>query len=104
MTVNLLLVEGGLYWLLKRGNFFTRTPSHLRLRLLQAGYLLTGLALLIFPALLIARLLGASSVEWGTRRRGRMVTARLRRELRRALGEVQQSRSSEEGASHPASE
>lgn len=65
MTCNLVLLEGGVYWLLKRGGFFIRTPARLRLRLLQAAYVLTALALLVFPALLIARLVAGVPVEWG---------------------------------------
>lgn len=65
MMCNLVLLVGGGYWLLKRGGFFVRTPAPLRLRLLRAAYVLTGLALLVFPALVIARLVAGVPVEWG---------------------------------------
>jgi len=90
-----------------------------RLRLLQAVYALTGLSLLVYPALLAIRLLSGLPVERGDallgaglwlfgvgefvhyfivkinmrpdeRRRGRPVPARLRRELERAIRQVRQ--------------
>lgn len=120
VTTHLVLLEGGVYWLLKRARFFERTAAPVRLRLLQAAYALTGLALLVYPALLLGRLLAGLPVEWGDallgagfwlfaagefvhyfvvkinmrpdeRRRGRPVPARLRRELARAARQARQA-------------
>jgi len=119
LTTDLLLFVGGLYWLLKRARFFERMAPRPRLRLLQAVYALTGLSLLVYPALLAIRLLAGLPVERGDallgaglwlfgvgefvhyfivkinmrpdeRRRGRPVPARLRRELERAIRQVRQ--------------
>ncbi len=53
-TLGIVLVEGGAYWLLKRGGWFERTPAATRQRLLR-GVSIANVALLcVFPALLVA--------------------------------------------------
>lgn len=64
-TLGVILLEGGLYWLLVRARFFQRTPARFRLFLLQGVYLANILLLLVFPAILILRLLAGQPVEVG---------------------------------------
>lgn len=54
VTLNLVLIEGGLYWLLKRRHGGTPRPAIRRLRLLRAVYAGNALLLLLFPAALLA--------------------------------------------------
>ncbi len=53
-TLNALLVQGGLYWLLKRSRFFEASPAPRILRLLRGLYVLNVLLLLVFPASILA--------------------------------------------------
>ncbi len=53
VTLNLILLEGGIYWLLAHARFFQKTPARARLHLLQAVYLVNILLLLLFPALVL---------------------------------------------------
>ncbi len=63
LTLNLVLLEGGLYWLLARARFFKKTPARVRLPLLQGVYAANVLALLVFP---VAALLRAGpTFDWG---------------------------------------
>lgn len=54
VTLNALLVQGGLYWSLKRSRFFETFPASHILRLLRGLYVLDVLLLLVFPASLLA--------------------------------------------------
>lgn len=53
-TLNALLVQGGLYWLLKWSRFFEASPAFRVLRLLRGLYVLNVLLLLVFPASILA--------------------------------------------------
>lgn len=63
VTLNLVLLEGGIYWLLARARFFQKTPARARLRLLQALYPVNILLLLLFPGLLLFRAVLGLPVE-----------------------------------------
>lgn len=52
-TLNVLLVEGGLYWLLKRLRFFDDSPATRILKSLHGLYALDILLLLVFPGSLL---------------------------------------------------
>lgn len=56
VTLGLILIEGGMYWLLKR-DWFERTPASVRLRGLREAYVASIALLCVFPALLVAVLL-----------------------------------------------
>lgn len=56
--VTLVLVQGGLYWLLKRRQLRQRRPGVLPLRVLRVTYPLNGLLLLAFPLGLLGAALG----------------------------------------------
>lgn len=60
----IILIEGGVYWLLARGRFFQRTPAASRLRLLRVLYGFNLLLLVGYPAALVIKLLTGSPVEW----------------------------------------
>lgn len=53
-TLNVLLVEGGAYWLLKRAGFFGRSSGSCSPRLLRYAYAANAALLLVFPAGLVA--------------------------------------------------
>ncbi len=55
LTLAVMLLEGGMYWLLVRGRFFRKSPAKLRLRLLQGVYGINILLMLVFPVLLLIR-------------------------------------------------
>jgi hypothetical protein len=49
LTLNILLLEGGIYWLFVRARFFQKTSTVFRFHLLQAVYTFNILLLLVFP-------------------------------------------------------
>ncbi len=55
-TLDLLLLQGGLYWLLKGRGAARRWPAERRLRLLRLLYAANALLLLLFPLAILLRL------------------------------------------------
>lgn len=64
ITLSVILLEGGLYWLMVRARFFQRAPVKSRLRLLQGVYGFNILLMLGFPALLIVRVAAGLPMDW----------------------------------------
>ena len=58
-----ILLEGGIYWLLCLKAFFRRTPAQLRLNLLNGLYLFNSLLMVGFPLLLVIRLASGTAVH-----------------------------------------
>jgi hypothetical protein len=63
LTLDLILLEGGIYWLLVRARYFQKTSAPARYRMLRAVYVMNVLALLVFPAGLL-RALQPGGVEF----------------------------------------
>lgn len=55
-TLSVLLLEGGLYWLVKRARPLPHVSSAWQLRLLQFLYVANGIVMLIFPLALLSTL------------------------------------------------
>jgi hypothetical protein len=60
VTLNAILVEGGVYWLLKRARFFDNVPARRVLALLRGLYVFDVFLLLAFPASVLVALLTGS--------------------------------------------
>ncbi|HNT75585.1 MAG TPA: hypothetical protein PKH77_11275 [Anaerolineae bacterium] len=64
VSANLILIQGGSYWLLKRRGFFARlAPTERALAWFRRLYLFNALMLGVFPVWVIARMI-VSSPEW----------------------------------------
>ncbi|MBN1311089.1 MAG: hypothetical protein JXB30_06685 [Anaerolineae bacterium] len=59
LTLDAILLQGGLYWLLKRARFLANISATARLRAIQGLYVLNSLLMCIFPAVFVIRLLFA---------------------------------------------
>ncbi len=64
LSANLLLLQGGVYWLLKRRGFFSRAVRANRSILwLQRLYVFNAVMLLVFPVWLIVRVIGFRPIQ-----------------------------------------
>ncbi|MBN1430993.1 MAG: hypothetical protein JXB07_21670 [Anaerolineae bacterium] len=57
LTMSIILLQGGLYWLLKRTQFLTSLSAMTRLRAIRCLYVLNVLLMGLFPAVVTIRLL-----------------------------------------------
>jgi hypothetical protein len=60
LTLNVILLEGGIYWLLARTHFFRKTSARIRYFVLITLYGLNSILLLVFPVgLVVLGLIGS---------------------------------------------
>jgi hypothetical protein len=64
LVVVIILIEGGVYWLLARGRFFQRAPAVTRLRLLRGLYGFNILLVLAYPLALIISVASGAPIDW----------------------------------------
>lgn len=64
LVVVIILIEGGVYWLLARGRFFQRAPAKTRVRLLRGLYAFNILLVLAYPVALIITIVSGAPIDW----------------------------------------